>query len=299
MNTHLKKTITIIALILNFSLITNAQINYLEDSTYWNEFGQIVLNNTPPAVDYYRNYFILGDTLFNGYAYKKLYMKWVVGGIYQSVWPYTTGFLRQDGKKIYMNYYPNTDTLLYDYDLQLGQKLPKSFIVTNQTSYVSNIDSILVNGNYRRIFTLDSTVMGYDWIIEGAGHKWGLFTPIDHGWFDYTCAFSCFGKSNQVYVDSTFGQFCILNLGVDEHTVSGLFSIAFTNNSALQILALPFEHFTNGILTLYDINGAQIFNTQIISNQFQYHLHKPMQEGVYFARLNLDGKIFSKKIILN
>lgn len=291
------------ALILHFSLEANAQINYLEDSTFWNEFGQIVLNNTPPAEDYYRHYFILGDSLFNGFQYKKVYITYALGGPFLAIIPGGSPILpqfllRQDGKRIYINFGSIPDTLLYDYDLQLGQKLPKSYVVTNQTSYVSNIDSILVNGNYRRIFTLDSTVMGYGWILEGAGHHYGLLTPIDHGWFDYTCAFSCFGKSNQVYVDSAFSQFCILNLDVVEQVASVSLSISFTNNSSLQILALPFEHFTNGIFTLYDINGAQIFNTKIISNQFQYQLEKPLQKGVYLARLELDGKIFSKKIIL-
>lgn len=297
----MKNIIYILTLIIGLSFTTFSQINYLEDSTFWNEHGEMVWGGNLIIVDYYTSNFVAGDTVINGFQYKKHGKNQIIDNTYFFNWPYS--YLRQDGKKIYI--FDNiVDTLLYDYDLQLGQTLPLSLVVPNNNFYVSKVDSFLLNGSYRKIFKISDTIsfgvsgLNLYYIIEGAGNKYGLMTPIDASVLNYSCYFSCYGKGNQVYIDSSYGLNCMLKSSMNEHSSSAPFNIAFYNNEVVNILSLPIEHFANGIITILDTKGTEIFNAKINSNQTQFAIHKKLKGGVYFAKLEVDGRIFSKKIIL-
>jgi len=139
--------------------------------------------------------FINGDTIIGGKSYQKIQRSGVTlattypgfcTNIVVWVYDYYKGAYRNDSinKKVY--YFPpeaTSDTLLYDFNLNIFDTLPQSFVydptITGIT-YVNEIDSVLIGLNYHKRFgfynILNHTNSGY--LIEGIGSTYGLFNRI-------------------------------------------------------------------------------------------------------------------------
>ncbi|MGP8214038.1 MAG: hypothetical protein ACLQQ4_00605 [Bacteroidia bacterium] len=170
-------------------LTASAQVNvyhpFPDSNAYWKEnSGSSAI---PPGYCDCYGYKLSGDTVINGIVYHKLYS---VGGIYSSnaslcgvegtVSHYSNfyGALREDSAKhIYLCCTTGLgakDSLLYDFNLKVGDTL-KQYNSNATINYVSSIDSILIDGNYRKQFIIGG---GYNSIIEGIGSMQGLVEPM-------------------------------------------------------------------------------------------------------------------------
>ena len=176
--------------VIAFSEWSSAQVNYLDNNPVWRI--EAAEGSSYPCIWYQDfNYFINGDTVINSFHYKKVFKQgnyWyaLVGpgsgcNGSGSIPSFLTYFIRQDGKKLFIydpSVFGNGDTLLYDFDLQVGDTLPLSFNNYDSTIVVTSIDSVLVGSEYRKKFYLTWNALP-TFIIEGVGHRYGFFEPIN------------------------------------------------------------------------------------------------------------------------
>ena len=138
--------------------------------------------------------FIDGDTTINSIVYHKIYYS---GGIVNEFPPPYYGyvfehvlhsFLREEGDR-WFTYRSNQDTLLYDFSLVVGDTFSAAY--TGGTTIVVEIDSILVDGEYKKRMKMDLGPLQNDvYVIEGIGASTGLFEGWH--WNDFGGALLCY-----------------------------------------------------------------------------------------------------------
>ena len=136
-----------------------------------------------------------GDTLIDGFQYKRIQEIFVMTSSNGCCYPpenLGSGFLREDtiAKKVYWRSEAMAgDTLLYDFDVQVGDTLTGYMGSCDMTWTVGSIDSILIDLNYRKRINYEvSFDPGIQFsIIEGIGSTYGLttcpFVPFEMGIF--------------------------------------------------------------------------------------------------------------------
>jgi hypothetical protein len=224
------RTSFLITCLIILSLIGQAQTNvyypFPSSNTNWREwFGGVYC---PDCKDYQD--FITGDTIIGGKIYHKIQrtgITFYVGyngfctNIITDHWTYYKGAFRNDSvnKKVY--YVPpasTTDTLLYDFNLNLYDTLPQTYLYNSSGSwilFVDAIDSILIGSEYHKQFrvTDDSPPpSSYFYLIEGIGSSFGLLAHL-HGEVECSDALLCvLHNGSTIYPDSTLS--CQLVEGV-------------------------------------------------------------------------------------
>lgn len=151
-----------------------------ESNAMWREyFGGYQVN----CADYQLS--ISGDTLINGINYHKLNYFGVVhytditGNClsgFHGPYSYDEGAFRNDSlnKKVYYWNAVDGEQLLYDFNLNLNDKLPQTYGYRyyggGDTAFVSSVDSVLVNGEYHKRFGISNSFeQNYVYLIEGIG----------------------------------------------------------------------------------------------------------------------------------
>lgn len=187
------------------------------------------------------------DTTINSTAYHRLYTSsiyypfvgcgppWYSSGVFAD-------HIRQDTvlRKVYrLNPLTQTDTVLLDFDLIIGQIHPATQLVPPNTIFVSSIDSVLLGDNkYHKVFNFknidtaefflycdDTTAIEYVSLIEGVGFTRGfpysseyggiqfgggmMVSPECQGWNAPSPILACYGTAIQLYgnVSSTWDNF--------------------------------------------------------------------------------------------
>jgi hypothetical protein len=151
---------------------------------------------------YYYNK-IEGDTVIGNYLYKKVLQTALNGSEYY----YIAGVIQDTlTGKVYVKLYDNnfcgeTDTLLYDFSLHLGDTLQQCSDITGcgDGCFVTNIDSVKVGNYWLNQFTANYGIS----IIEGIGCLGGLIEGWT-GWeFGYNIL-SCYSINGEpVFPDTT------------------------------------------------------------------------------------------------
>lgn len=170
---------------------------------------------------------ITGDTVIGSFTYKKM----IHHGFYHYMPPVPSpsvscppdetfslpySFIRQDSLKLYVyDHIFGFDTLLYDFDLQIGDTLPLSFNNSATDITITNISALQVGTETRKVFHLNNPSNTFidTSLVEGIGHYWGLTGPFNP--FEYWEELICFSLNDTTYFPS-FGAFCDLNVGIDE-----------------------------------------------------------------------------------
>lgn len=148
-------------------------------------------------------YTLEGDTTINSMVYKKIYRSGytVCSPFYSTYW----GGLRQDtvNKKVYFLRPGNADTLIYNFNAQVGDTLKLadcSGFYGGDVGYsfiVSVIDSVLVGNKYHKRFT-DSNV-SFSSMIEGLGSSSGLLEGNMPYSLEQTLNLICYSHNNDFY----------------------------------------------------------------------------------------------------
>jgi hypothetical protein len=200
--------ITGIALLLGSFQNTSAQINeYLMHNPVWRDSSTCAVPFPCLKYEGY-NYYVAGDSTWNGLVYKKIFKKgagvfmWMAptppqcSGSFSYVETNHAFLLRSSGKQMYVKDPGEpTEHLLYDFDLSLGDTLPTTFNnMPGTTIYVTAIDSFYTPYGYKKIFTLG----GDNWaefLIEGVGSSHGLTEPLAN-FFDCGYQLLCFSLND-------------------------------------------------------------------------------------------------------
>ena len=222
-----------------------------------------------------------------------------------------TFYFRQDipAKKIYA-WYGNSDTLLYDFDLTIGQSYPQTM-----TNYfypdllVMGQDSILLlDGVYHKRWALgtEPADSGYITLIEGVGSSLGFNLPL-YPLFEQSGAILCFkDNGNQVYenwgpnalIAPHYSEFCEANVSLDE---------LVSDENGLKLWPNPASGSIN-IVSEKDLESIKIVDTQGRVAQLETGLSKGTTElnvdnlfsGSYILYVqSTDGSVQVRKITIN
>jgi len=225
-------------------------------------------------------YRITDDTLINGKIYKKLIKS---GYLIDQNFHYTfyseyAGAFRQEvnNKKVF--YFPpygytQADTLLYDFNLNVGDSLPLSYIYSFNfcDAVIDNIDSVAVGNLYHKRFhisTVGTPPWGQTWLIEGIGCTHGLFGGICVIW-EGSQDLTCFTQGDTLNYPG-YSSDCNIITSVPNVTNKPE-AIILSPNPADNILSLTFPvNFHNAEIGIYNDSGLKFyrFSGEIINGNF-------------------------------
>lgn len=302
----MERIIFTIAILLAFSTGLKSQdyIPFPNENVNWNVYYKGTCQDGPPDTILLR-YVIHGDTTINEITYKKLCLESgdTINPIIKSL-----GGIREESKKIFYQGRTilfdtnNKEYLLYDFTKQIGDTIkhnPQGWF----QSVVLDIDSILIDGTYRKRYKVDN---GYfyqnpDYIIEGIGsvnngllgHISDIPTCGTHYWEHI-----CFKENGVVkYLNSDFDD-CYparLLMGTDFKKTDARIKI-YPNPAGrnLQIENYSGENFSVKVI---DINGRTMIERQF--NEKRMNMKLDFAPGIYNALIinKNEQVIFTQKII--
>jgi len=216
-----------------FSLLaqTNVYHPIPDSAAVWAEEGVYLVSSDPFDLNYFeRSYVTDGDTMIGSYIYTRIHSNYhdylYFYGYGHFYYSYTLYLMRQDtaSRKVYL-YMNGGDTLLYDYNLNVGDILPPSFKLlwsNNTTITVSSIDSVQVGTVYHKRIR---TSLGFWDLIEGVGSNQG-FIPVMLDFEAGDNYIRCFSRNGiTAYSYSSFTGNC-QPLGSSEQSIASALAIS-------------------------------------------------------------------------
>ncbi len=222
------KSIALFVILLFFSgkMVFGQTTNYLADGSKW-RINSVGLSLTTPCWTEGKYVVeIVGDSVIGGLTYKHLIYHGVMsenpinpqpGVICNSdyTFSYTYGFVRQTGKKVYSyDLVHSVDTLLFDFDLQVGDTLPLTIINSDTAITVTAITNFQVGNETRSIFNLSLNSGGSVKLIEGIGHDKGFLGTMQPFEF-FESELICYSRNDTTYYDNGI-DVCDLNVGLND-----------------------------------------------------------------------------------
>jgi len=252
-------------------------------------------------------YRITGDTIIGDRIYHKLTKSgYLIDQNYQYTF-YTeyAGAIRQEinNKKVFYFppfSYPQVDTLLYDFNLEVGDSIPLSYLYPYNfcDAIVDTIDSVAVGGLYRKRFhisTSDNPPWDHTWFIEGIGTEQGLFggfcVPWE-GWQDLTC----FVQDDSITYPTPPNLDCDLITSiyqkVDEEFSVQIYPNPFTENFIIEI---PYV-LKNTSVKILNLEGQELIKRQINKKTNLMEI-SDFPKGVFVVQLTNEKNAIIKKVI--
>jgi len=184
---------------------------------------------------------ICGDTLLGNETYDKIYLNTYDFNTYELEYKYLQAFRRIEGNKVYLKYTPESnETLLYDFDVNVGDSINAHYLVTK-------IDSVFVfNEARKRIFFRSEEFDIDDIWVEGIG-------SVLHGYLypltpllapDFGSELVCYydGTTQQTYQAETEFD-CVLDLLSSSCSTTSSEQIENLNNKSVLLPNPSSDHF--------------------------------------------------------
>ena len=297
----MKNKLIILLLLLTGSIQTKAQkddyIPLAVDSAQW-----LILVDwiETPFLDEYFGYKIIGDTIINDTAYKKVYKR-EFESVNQNYDPpyeitdeYLYGAVRDDidnrkvhGRRVLYN---EEEYLMYDYSIQIGDTNTGSMPQMGDQFTVIDIYYGTAYGYNTRIFELQ-TPLCIAYMLEGIGSDRGLFEAMhcfeSVAWLERFCRDMTDQECLDGFIVSTEEIIPKNNLMLSPNPANDIISIYNVNN--LQI---------NKII-ISDLTGKSVIeiNSEVIPNRIDL---SQLYGGIYFISFYNDKQLINtKKIIKN
>ena len=307
----MKKSLAILAATL-ISAVSPSQTNaYFQNNPVWRISSGCSYDQWCVRNELY-NYYLKGDTTVNSLTYKKVFKKGegsyspkMPGTNPVCPWPYNyidpmpSYFLRSAGKQVFVVKANASSTfsesLLYDFNLKVGDTIPQTYNSWQTDITVTSIDSILTSDGYRKRFALSNTTH-VDYIIEGIGHSKGLFEPIGPV-LDCGYALQCFSMNGAAYFPSS-GPSCELALGIPSDATPGMHKVfpnPFTASTTIEVGSIV----SDGQLHIYDQYGRRLRTISGIWGENVNIERASLPAGIYFYEIVASelGSITGKLLI--
>jgi hypothetical protein len=303
----------ILLLLINVTIVTfitfsqTTTFHPFSSSAVWRVDGSYINNVEGCNVNYYYSYYLNGDTTINGNSYKKVYKTAVFAdssgatfpdapcdpNLAYNLLPGYVGGLRDDEtafKTFIVRKSTTTELLLFDYNLVVGDQVDGE-MGPNPGFMVSLVDSVLINGNYRKRWNFDDGGM-FSYYIAGIGSKSGFIERSNQSGNSSSNHLVCVRDTNNNSFDSdyTSNYGCISIANNQEMEISQnyeLFPNPFSYQTELK-LETPIE---NGNLVIYDLQGSKIMEMSNLSGSEIYIQRASIQNGIYFLKLTENQKL--------
>lgn len=287
--------------------------NYLAATSKWriNSVGLSMINPCWIQSKYVVE--ITGDTTLSGIEYKKLIYHGEQTELPLSPTPgqtlcsppsnfsYLYAFIRQEGKKLYIReIYEDVDSLLYDFDLEIGDTLPLSYTNSSTTITVEGISTIQVGNETRKVFELSENTNNINFIIEGIGHENGLIGPMQPFEF-FESGLVCFQLNGTTYFSNTTEE-CEMRVGLE--TLDADFNfVVFPNpaNASISIQPAAGSHEPISI-SICDASGRVVFTQYVVNTSADENLVLDIsnfQVGFYILAVTAGDKKQSTYFLKN
>lgn len=301
---------------------TNVYHSFPDTATWRVDYAYINPFHFTCYADYYFQYTTAGDTMINGSVYTKINRSYVYETMLYCIDPYgppdppETGYagaLRDDpaANKTYF-VFPGTitDSLLYDYNLTVGDTFSgfityDEFFFGNHPYEVSSIDSVLVNGQYRKRWNfIPHNVNSTPYIIQGIGTNAGLIDPIYTYHVDFTRRFlvCVMNNSGTIYnSEYTSEMGCnIITEGINEIDIENG-AYWYPNPFSTQTTLQTDRFLKDARLAVYNQLGQQVKEVNNISGHTVSFHRNNLPTGIYFFSLSENHKILKtgKLLIAN
>ena len=294
-----KCIIKISLLFIFITISTKAQeINYFADNPKWRISTACAIGGYECVS--YHDYvcYINGDSLIDSKVYKKLYRygqryesyflpgpipDWCNNDVSYFEGPF--GFIRQEQKRIYIRNYLGIDTLLYDFDLSLGDTLPITWNQEYEDIVVVDIDSVLIGTLYRKKYhTAQEGVFAFEnQIIEGIGHLNGFIESYLIV-FECNSSLNCFSLNDTTYFQTSSNQSCNFDVSLDE--VSEIDIKAYPN-PVKNYTRIQFDNSTNESyeLKVFNIDGKLVKSYPSVTESEVLFERAELSSGLYFVEI--------------
>lgn len=266
----------------------------------WREyFGGYEVNCTDYQIS------ITGDTIIGDKQYQKLqrfgviYMFVYPGNClnyFSSVYNEYAGAFRNDsvGKKVF--YFPQggtSEVLLYDFNLNLNDKLPETYYYqyVMDTSFISQIDSVLIGNEYHKRFGVSNSYsINYVYLVEGIGSSFGLLSSLDVP-FEFGSTLLCF-KQNDVAVYPEQGFDCVLVTGINDspENISGFTISPNPISSEVGVINMP-KLAQPAELVIGDIIGNEVLRIRNVEHGTVINTGR-LNPGIYFYKVILGNRVY-------
>mgnify|MGYP006279043339 CR=1 FL=1 len=305
----MKKTFTLIVMLLPFFLLSQNHYPLVKDSAFWHE-GCHYYNGGPGPYPYGHTgawFYMHGDTLFEGNTFKKLYMveydsvavanETYVGAMYEDSLQ-RVYFVRDSAFTGYYHpgFHPDfkadSAIMLYDFSLTEGD----TFFIPNRRDsmlIVTETDSVLINGEYRKRLKFLSD-WNINW-IEGLGSTSGLMFPALHNEIELHYELHCYQDKEIFWTNPNLHGSCF-TVGVKEKDQE-MSSFRIFPNPALDIIFITIEQKSVYSVEIFNLAGQMIFSKEVNEQQLRVNV-SGWDPGLYFVQLSTEKGIIFRKIIV-
>ena len=168
-----------LTLLLGWQALSAQDVSLVKEGKVWKWQSMNIMSGSR----YEYEYFIQGDTLIDGEAYKKLYT--IDEAMYKTTEPVYCGALREEGSKVYFVRFNHENVeFLYDFDLPVGERM----YFGERAAVAVNRDAIIVKGIERKRVKVEEqhTSSNSEWYgtgltgywVEGIGSMSGLLESV-------------------------------------------------------------------------------------------------------------------------
>ena len=248
----------------------------------------------------YEKYEVTGDTIINGESYR-------VVSTENPLISYYLLLVRQDGDVVY-RYHDGMEYILYDFGKTAGETW------STQVTYLNvpeiEMASVTVDSVYERFisgtnFSIQvvsignpGTIITHD-IITNVGGALYFFAPSVYDGAepcDYHHKLRCFEYNGQTWVfDDEFACEETFSTGINDTPPLNV-ELTLLPSNILQIGGM--EQYNNARITLYDLNGRNLFQQQLPKTQVQSLVLPDLTMGVYIIRLVAEEGVYGRKVLL-
>lgn len=277
-----------------FPTLLTAQPDYLGNEPVWTVTAvctQQGMGGGPCiTTDTYR-YTLGADSVVDGITYKQVMRSGHVSYAWFGGAPAPTsctgdssypeqlqGLLRQEGRALF-TYDGQDDALLFDFDLEVGDHLPVTVNNGNDQVVVTALDSTLMDGEWRRIFTVEG-----DWsqvLVEGAGSDKGLFEPVSSV-FECGTTLDCYGFGGQRFYPEP-GPSCAGMMDVQDRTGDGVGLTVMPNPASANVSIHMAPNGGAAIAEVVDMHGRSRLWVAASNGSAMVDV-SALAEGVYVVR---------------
>ena len=295
----MKKAILLILLAIPLGVYAQKYVPFPTGNASWSEIH--IQEQTNCDLGCLSQYKMIGDTIINSVQYSKIYMQ--EDTLESSTTAYYVGALREESKKIYfLSKYFQNEIRLYDFSKNVGdtlQNLPHQYLFTSPSSVstIVKIDSMNINGSYRKVYYFDND--SHCW-IEGIGNTHGLLvSQYSQPTCSCTMDLLCFHQNNEViYLNPTYNR-CFPSLSDGLHSPIDKKMVTVSPNPVKDYMTIQFnrEYAPGTSVEIADVLGKRV-ETIPITNSSEYKLDMTRYAaGIYYVLVKYKDKTKSHKII--
>ena len=303
------KTINLTIIFITFLGINALGQDFPTDSAYWktNHSNVICLDSFGlNALCWEKQYFLQNDTIIQNVDYNKIFCNGRTRNNNGSWTYFDEGYIgatryENETKKVYFRPVESSEEyLLYDFDLNIGDTLPTSYVYDPEFAGIITIDfidTVIIAGDSIKRFHMDEAGFGGEYIINGIGSSLGLLEEISP-YFEHSYTLLCFENLETSITYPESGN-CTLITDINDSYFEKSINVTLFPNPTKGRLSLNINEISNikYEIQIIDLLGKVLYKLNSNENTSELNLEH-FQSGMYILLVTNENRIISRKKII-